>query len=227
VLLPALAQRFSRRDDEGYARLWSQGWRVAVFFGAPAAAGLVALGPTLAHAILSRAPSGAAPELVGAALRVLALGVPAFVLVEPLIRSFFARHEPRAPVLMNAVAIGAFAAVTIPLTLVLAPKGSRALEVIGLGNALGQWFGVGVGAAVLAARVPRWRVWTDVRAAAGSLFRAGLMGVVVFAVVRWMGGPVELEAAVGIAVGGVVYVAGSWRRGEVPRMVRWLRARSE
>lgn len=223
VLLPALAARFSRRDEVGYARLWSQGWRVAVFFGAPAAAGLVALGPTLANAILSRAPSGAAPELVGSTLRVLALGVPAFVLVEPLIRSFFARQEPKAPVLMNAVAVGVFAAITIPLTLIAAPRGARALEVIGLGNALGQWCGVAVGGALLATRVRGWRVGADLRAAATILLRAALMGALVFVSVLWVDLPPELAAVMGIVVGAIAYLLLSARRGEVREMVGWLR----
>jgi putative peptidoglycan lipid II flippase len=223
VLLPALAQRVVQRDEDGFARLWSRGWRVAVFLGAPAAAGLVALGPTLADAVLRRAPSSAAPVLVGAALHALALGVPAFVLVEPLIRSFFARHQTRPPVAMNALAVGSAILISVPLTLAISPTGARALEVIGLGNAIGQWLGVGIGVALLAARARGWSLATDAKAAISSLVRAAIMGVVVYVVIRILDLPPELGAVTGIALGAIVYLLLSIGRGEIRGALEWVR----
>ncbi len=223
VLLPTLAQRFARNDHEGYARYWSRGWRAVFLLGAPAAAGLVALGPDLAHAVLSRAPSAAAPELVGATLRVLAFGVPAFVLVEPLIRSFFARHETKPPGVMNAVTVGTSTAVIVVLTLALSPTGARALEVIGLGLAAGHLLGVGVGTSLLAARIQGWRAVEDVRYGFGCVARGAVMGGIVFAVVRWLDTAPEVSAAIGLVVGVGVYLLLTLRGGELGRTVRWLR----
>lgn len=223
VLLPTLAERVVRSDDEGYARVWSRGWRAALMFGAPAAAGLVVLAPVLSDAILSRAPSGAAPELVGATLRMLAIGVPAFVLVEPIIRSFFARHETSPPVVMNAVSVGLCAAVIIPWTLVVEPVGARALEVIGVGIAAGHWFGVIVGTLLLARRVHAWRVGDDIRAGAASLARAALMGAVVYGAVRIIDAPSEAGAVIGVVVGLVSYLLLTIRGGQLAGAMRWLR----
>lgn len=223
VMLPALAHSFVREDREGYARLWSRGWRAALALGAPAAAGLVALALVLSEALLARAPSGAAPGLVGSTLRVLALGVPAFVLLEPVIRSFFARHETAPPVLMNAVSVGALVAVVVPLTLILSPSGPAALAVIGLGIAVGHWLGVGTGAAILARRVPDWSVLSDLRDGLGSILRAAAMGAVVFGVVGWLSLAPEVEVLVGVAVGLGVYLALSSRGGDLWTTVRWLR----
>lgn len=223
VLLPNLAERFGAADHAGFARSWSRGLRTAVLLGAPAAAGLVALGPVLADGILSRAPSAAAPELVGATLRVLALGVPAFVLVEPVIRAFFARHQPRPPVAMNAVTVATSAAIIVPLSLVAEPVGSRALEVIGLGVAAGHWLGVALGLVLLARRVTGWDVGSDVRAGLASLARATVMGAVVYSLVRWLDTGPEVAAAAGVAAGLLVYAALSAPGGELRTAWRWLR----
>ncbi|MGH2759216.1 MAG: murein biosynthesis integral membrane protein MurJ [Actinomycetota bacterium] len=226
VLLPALTERVVRSDGGGFAELWSKGWRAAMLLGAPAAAGLVALAPVLSDALLSRSPSGASPELVASTLRVLALGVPAFVLVEPLIRSFFARHETLPPVAMNAVTVGVCIAVVVPVTLAVTPRGPQALAIIGGGVAAGHWLGVAAGVVILARRVRTWRVGEDVRVAVANVVRAVVMGVAVFALVEWLGWAPEIEVVVGVGAGIAVYVILAARRGELWRTVRWLRAPS-
>jgi putative peptidoglycan lipid II flippase len=226
VLLPMLTERVVRSDSAGYADLWSRGWRAAMLLGAPAAAGLVALGPVLSEALLARAPSGASPELVGATLRVLAIGVPAFVLLEPLMRAFFARHETLPPVVMNAVTVGVSVAVIVPLTLALSPEGPRALEIIGAGLAAGHWLGIGVGVVVLARRVRHWRVGEDIRLAAGNGARALVMGVAVFLLVRWLRVAPEIEVVLGVGAGAAVYLLLAARGGELRQTMRWLRTPS-
>ncbi len=223
VLLPALADRVGRSDEEGFARLWSQGWRAALLVAAPAGAGLVALAPAVSRAILSHAPSTAAPELVGEALRTLAIGVPAFVLIEPLIRSFFARHDTKRPVLMNAVSVGVCVAFVVPVTAVVRPHGGSALAVIGAGIALGHICGAVVGAGALARRVHAWTFTDDVRFAVGCLVRATVMGVVVFAVVSATHLGPTTETMLGIVCGVAVYVALSARSAHIKETFAWLR----
>jgi putative peptidoglycan lipid II flippase len=223
VLLPSLAERMGRGDEAGFARLWSQGWRAALLVAAPAGAGLVVLGPTLSRAILSHAASTAAPELVGAALRTLGFGVPAFVLIEPLIRSFFARHDTRRPVLMNAVNIAACVFFVVTFTVVLRPHGGRALAVIGGGIALGQICGAIVGARALSTRVREWNFGPDVRFAIACLARATVMGLAVFAAVSFTHLGPTIETALGILVGVVAYVAISARSAHIKETFSWLR----
>lgn len=223
ALLPALSERFARGDGPGYARLVSSGWRTSVFAAAPAAAGLFVLAPALSEAILGRAPTAAAPHLVGVTLRALALGIPAFVLVEPLARSFYARHETRSPVVANAAAVGLFAAFVVPFTLIGSPQGARGLEVIGIGTTVGQWLGVVVGAAILARRVRDWDVGADLRAGAANVLRAGVMAVIVWIVADRLGDRPEFVSIVGVGLGVAIYAALSLRSSDMKRTVGLLR----
>jgi putative peptidoglycan lipid II flippase len=223
VLLPSLAERMGRGDERGFARLWSQGWRAALLVAAPAGAGLVALAPELSHAILSHAPSTAAPDLVGSTLRTLGFGVPAFVLIEPLIRSFFARHDTRRPVLINAVSIGACVASVVGVTVFFRPHGGRALAVIGGAIALGHVCGAVVGAGALSRRVPQWRFSYDVRFAVACLVRAALMGLAVYGLVTIVHLGPTLESVLGIALGVAVYIAISARSAHFKETFSWLR----
>lgn len=225
VLLPSLAERFSRKDEAGYARLWSQGWHAALLLAAPAGAGLVVLAPALSRAILSQAPSSAAPALVAAALRTLGIGVPGYVLIEPLIRSFFARHDTKRPVYINSVSIGVCVVFVVAVTAVLRPHGVRALEVIGGGIALGHLCGALVGARMLGRRAPEWNVARDARFALACIARAVLMAAIVYALIQHIHGP-RTQTLVGILAGVVVYVALSAPSGQLRDSFAWLLRRN-
>jgi len=221
VLLPSLADRFGHRDEAGYAKLWSQGWDAALLLAAPAGAGLVVLAPALSHAILQHAPSTAAPNLVAGALRTLAIGVPGYLLIEPLIRAFFARHDTKVPVVMNAVSIGICIAFAVTLTAVLRPTGVHALEIIGAAIALGHLAAAFVGARVLGRRVDAWDASKDARFALACLVRAVVMGVVVFALIHLIHGPTTQTVA-GIGAGVIVYTALSAPSQQLRETVTWL-----
>jgi len=222
VLLPSLAERFGRRDEAGYARLWSQGWHAALLLAAPAGAGLFVLAPALSRAILSHAPSTAAPALVSAGLRALAIGVPGYVLIEPLIRSFFARHDTKRPVLMNAVSTGVCIAFVIPLTAVFHPHGVRSLEIIGAGVAIGYLCGAFVGVRSLGRRVKDWNLASDARFALACIARAAAMGVVVFLVIQRIHGPAT-QTLVGIVIGVAIYAGLSAPSAHLRETFAWLR----
>jgi hypothetical protein len=124
---------------------------------------------------------------------------------------------------MNAVSVGVLAAIVVPVTLLADPHGARALEVIGLGTAVGHWLGVIAGTVLLARRVHAWRVSEDLRSGAASLARAAIMGVVVIGLVAWLDAPAEVVTVVGLAAGIAVYVLLTLRGGRFTRTVRWLR----
>jgi len=223
ALLPALSERFNAADDAGFARLVSNGWRAAVFAAAPAGAGLFVLAPAISAAMLGHSPTGAAPELVGATLRGLALGIPAFVLVEPIARAFYARRDTRSPVLWSGAGFLVFCAAVVTLTVELHPHGGRALEVIGGATAVGQWAAVAVGVAMLAAAVRAWPLHGDFGSALGSIGRAAVMGGAVWAVAHALASRPVAASLAGVACGAVVYGALSVRSGELKRTITILR----
>jgi putative peptidoglycan lipid II flippase len=223
AILPALSERFHRGDDSGFASLVSNGWRAAMFAAAPASIGLFVLAPQLSQAMLGSAPTGAAPALVSACLRGLALGIPAYALVEPIARSFYARRDTRSPVLWNAAGVVVFAAVVVPATVVMQARGGRALELVGVATSAGQWVAVVVGIAMLAAVVPRWTVGADVASAAGSLARAVVMGAAVWIVAHALDGHPVLACVGGLGAGVASYVLLTARSGELRRTVALLR----
>lgn len=232
ALFPNLAQRFVRRDGEGFARLLSTGFRTTVFLAAPAAAGLFVLAPVLSEALLARAgPTGAGAELVGATLRWLALGIPAWVLVATLTRTFYARHETAPPVGLNAAGVAVYAAAAIPITLLVAPAGPDALRILGGTFSAGQWTAIAVGTAWLASRVPGWRIAADVGVFAVSLGRAAIMGAVVWFVVRALSDASPAAATLaGVVVGALVYIGLSLRSAELratAALVRGMRGKRE
>jgi len=223
AILPALSERFNARDDAAFARLVSNGWRAAVFAAAPAGAGLFVLAPAISAAMLGHSPTGAAPELVAATLRGLALGIPAFVLVEPLARSFYARRDTRTPVAWNGAGFAVFTAVVLAATVALHPHGGRALEVIGGATAIGQWAAIAVGVAMLASAVRAWPVPGDAGSAVRSVGAAAVMGTVVWLVAHALAGRPVIASIAGVVAGALVYGGLSIRSGELKRTVTLLR----
>jgi putative peptidoglycan lipid II flippase len=160
---------------------------------------------------------------VGAMTAALALGVPAFVLTEPLARSFYARGETHLPVWFNAAGVGLMVGLMAGLTLGLEPSGERALEVIGWSTAAGAWLGVAVGFALLARRVKEWPLREDLAASSLSLLRAGAMGVVVFGVLTWTDLGAASGASLGVVTGLVTYAVLSLRSAELRRTMDLVR----
>lgn len=229
VLFPRLTRAAVRGGEAAYASLLSSGWRAAVFLAAPAGAGLFVLAPTLAEAILGRGgPGDAAPALVGSVLRGLAIGLPAFALVQMLARSFYARHATRPPVALQGTSAATYAAVVIPATLLLAPEGTAAMSVIGYSHAAGQWAGIGVGIALLAARSPEWQARADLWVFARCLVRAALMGGAVWGAL-WAASPLGAEIGIvaGLATGVLTYLLLAARSPELRHTLALVRGVGE
>jgi putative peptidoglycan lipid II flippase len=173
--------------------------------------------------MFGHSPTGAAPELIAATLRWLALGIPAFVLVEPLARSFYARRDTRTPVVWNAAGFVVFTAAVVTATVMLHPHGGRALEIIGGATAIGQWAAVAAGAVMLSAVVRQWPLHGDLSSAAASIGRAAVMAAAVWVVVRALSPRPVLSSVAGVVCGAAVYGALSARSGELKRTITLLR----
>jgi putative peptidoglycan lipid II flippase len=175
ALLPDLAERWSRRDREGYRTQLSLGLRAIALVMFPAAAGYALLARPILTVLLRH---GAAADVGTTAdvLMLLALGLPAFSAYLLFMRGFTATQDTRTPFIVNCAQNG----LTIALDLALYP----ALGVQGL--ALGFSLGYVLGAAG-AARLLRTRtggldgaeVWPSVIRIAGA---TAVMAVVVWIV---------------------------------------------
>jgi len=99
ALLPLLSRQL--RAGEAAAAMESQNraMEMCLLLTLPAAAGLVAIAHPIIAVLFERGSFHAADTLaVGRALAVLALGLPAYVLIKVLTPGFFARHDTKTPV---------------------------------------------------------------------------------------------------------------------------------
>lgn len=220
---PSLSEAFVDSDEPRYARLLSQGWRLAVFLAVPAAVGLFVLAPTLSRALLGFA-SILNPALVAACLRGLAIGVPAWVLISTLTRAFYARHRTAPPVALNFVSVATYAAVAITMTVTGRLTGGPAMMAIGLGIAAGHWAGLSVGIALLSRRVRAWTVGADLAALGSSAARSAVMGLVVWGVTT-LGAdlPAILRLLIAVAAGGFSFLILSLRSPELKQVRKLIR----
>jgi putative peptidoglycan lipid II flippase len=227
AVFPALARRAAEGQVEAFGRLLSRGMRSQGVLIVPAAVGVFVVARPLIEAVFARgATSEAGAGLVAVTLAGMALGLPAYALTQTLVRAFYARHETRPPVVVNAAAVGTYVVAAVTATVVALPAGEEAMGVIGVTHAAGQWVGLGVGAWILARRVPQWPVLGDARSLGASVARSALMGVAVWAVLGRLGGtPTSLRAAAGIAAGAVAYGLLSFRVPEVGETIRLVRRR--
>lgn len=224
---PALAERFVHRDDRGYARLLSDAIRTVAFLAFPAAAGLYVAAPALTHAILAQSrTAGAAPPLVAGALRGLAVGLPAYALAQVVARAFWARRRTRPPVLYAATAALVLAAAAVGGTVALSPSGPRALAVLGVSHAAGQWAGLTLAVAILAGEAAGWRPWGDlgalVRTAARSFVMAGCVWAVLYAMA---GAQSHVKVPLAVAAGIASYALLSGRTPEARRLLASIQRR--
>jgi putative peptidoglycan lipid II flippase len=108
AVLPALVRGPSAADAEHRRAAFSRALEAALFLALPAAAGLAVAGPAIAAALFGRgAFSVADAAATGAALSIMAAGLPAFAVARLLQSLFFARAEVRAPFLIALIGIAA------------------------------------------------------------------------------------------------------------------------
>ncbi|HVE90956.1 MAG TPA: lipid II flippase MurJ [Actinomycetota bacterium] len=205
-LYPSMSRSIVRRDEQGYARVLSLGWRTTALLAAPAAAGLAVLARPLAQALETAGAARTGSALVAAASGALALGLPAYALNEILARAFYARRQTAPPVAVNAVAIGLYAFAACTITAVARPRGADAVAVMGWAHSAGQWAGVAVGVLLLARSARVWRPAGDLVSTAASAARAAVMAACVWLVVHALRAvPPAPRVAAGVLAGAAVF----------------------
>ncbi|TNE59360.1 MAG: murein biosynthesis integral membrane protein MurJ [Alphaproteobacteria bacterium] len=116
ALLPELSRRLRAGDGEGVERGQNRALEIALYFTLPAAVALFAMPQFLITALFERgAFDTAATEATAAALRLFALGLPAFVLIKVFSPAFFAREDTKTPMRYAAVGVAVNIGVSLAL----------------------------------------------------------------------------------------------------------------
>jgi putative peptidoglycan lipid II flippase len=106
AVLPALVQGPSAPDAEHRRRAFSRALEATLFLALPASVGLAVAGPSIAAVLFGRgAFTVGDAAATGAALSIMAAGLPAFVVARLLQSLFFARAQMRAPFLIALLGI--------------------------------------------------------------------------------------------------------------------------
>jgi len=100
ALLPALSRRLRSGDESGAMMTMNRAMEIAAFLTLPATAALVIMPDFLIAGLFQRGEFRAADTWEAAkALRMFALGLPAFVLLKVLTPAFFARENTKTPMI--------------------------------------------------------------------------------------------------------------------------------
>jgi putative peptidoglycan lipid II flippase len=134
VLLPRVSRALQRQDGAAVASAQSESLSFAALLILPSAVGLMVLAEPIITVLFQRAAFTAEDSAATAAnLQVLALALPAFVVVKIILPSYLARERMVLPL----VALGAALLVNIATVLALAPRLGLHAPVIGV--AAGAW----------------------------------------------------------------------------------------
>ncbi len=134
VLVPELTRALRGEDQTAVAYAESRGLELAVGLALPATLGLIVLGEPIArilfqHGVFTASDTAATAQ----ALKWLALGLPAHVLVKALSPAFFARHDTVTPLLAT------FKGLAVAIIFAFALGWLSGAEGIAAGIALGAW----------------------------------------------------------------------------------------
>lgn len=114
VLLPRVSRALHQGDETSLAKAQSEGLIFAFLLILPASTGLYVLSDPIIAVLFQRAAFTASDGAATAAnLRVLALALPAFVLVKIILPTFLARERMRVPILAVLAAFAANIAVAL------------------------------------------------------------------------------------------------------------------
>ncbi|SMF84328.1 putative peptidoglycan lipid II flippase [Tistlia consotensis] len=117
AILPALARRVAAGDEAGAARELGRGLAVAVVAGVPCAVVLALLGDWILSVLFARGAFGPADVLASArALAAYSVGLPAAIMLRPIVAALHARGDTATPV--KALLVATLVNVLLKLVLV-------------------------------------------------------------------------------------------------------------
>lgn len=201
VLVPELTRAANAGDDIARGHAQSRALELALGLALPATLGLIVLAQPIVRLLFEHGAFTAADTIATAqALALLALGLPAQVLVKALSPAFFARDDTMTPLLATLVAVVVAIAAALPAGLAFGVAG------IAASVALASW----VNAAVLIARARttlRFSIDADARRRLPRIAIAALaMGGML-----WFGAadalPLVLLIGAGLALYGLLLMA--------------------
>jgi len=203
ALLPLLARQIKAGEQTAALDSQSRAVEFALLLTLPAAAALFVIPDTIISTLFGRgAFSADAVDKTALALRVFAVGLPAFVLVKALAPGYFAREDMATPIKIGALCVALNIAVALALMGPLAHVGLAAATVVS------QWLNAGLLAYFL---IRRGHFQFDARLRRRALRMA--LASVVMAMVVWgldgwlaewvMGSLQRALALVGIVAGGM------------------------
>lgn len=209
ALLPAIAA--GRLDEAGRRHAISRATEGTLFLGLPAAIGLAMAGGPICAALFERGAFSAADSAAtGAALAVMALGLPAFVAAKVLQSLYFARATMRPPFLVALLGI----ATDVGVSILMFPRFGHIG--IAMGCAASGWVNA-LALAVLARRDGLLTLDADARRRLPRMASAAaIMGLALAALLPALHGLAPVPRLVAICGSGVlVYAAAGLALGAV------------
>lgn len=218
VLLPSLSAAQARGADARYHELLERSLRLLLFVMLPFSIAMAVLAEPLVRLLVGYGRfDPAAVERTATTLQAFLLALTPEALVAVLARAFYARRDTRRPVAAALAAV----ALDVPAAIVLA--GFLGTAGLALAIGLGAWLEVGLLGFWLSRLEPGFRPSLILRAGAGHLVGALLVGAVVLAADLGLtaalgtrvGGPLVwlVRGALASAAGAIAYLAYARRRG--------------
>jgi putative peptidoglycan lipid II flippase len=200
VLLPELSHKLRAGDHRAVAESENRALQVALLLTVPAATALFIAAEPIIRVLFQRGAFAAADtEATAALLSVLALGLPAYVMVKVLHPSFFAREDTRTPMIFAAMALAVNAVLSLALFFWIGPIG------IALAATLSGWLKFALLAGTLKRRGEFSLSARFARALAGIVASSALMGAGVWVLASWL--EQYLSPGAGLFVQGAALVA--------------------
>jgi putative peptidoglycan lipid II flippase len=228
VLLPDLSHKLRAGDREAVTQSENRALQVALLLTVPAATALYIAAEPIIQVLFQRGAFAAADtQATAAMLSVLALGLPAYVLVKVLHPSFFAREDTKTPMIFAGIALAVNAVLSFALFFAIGPVG------IALAATLSGWLKFALLALTLRRRGEFTLSAKFGSVLAGIVAASALMGVGVWLLAFWLdpwlapGAGLLVQGAalallVGLGVGiyaATVELSGAVRLSALPRIL--------
>lgn len=182
VLLPTLSHKLRLGDHAAVLASENRALEFSLLLTLPATVALFLASDPIIRVLFQRGAFTAADtEATAAMLAAFALGLPAYVLIKVLHPSFFAREDTKTPMLFAGVSMTANVALSLGLFFTIGATG------IAIAATLAGWINVALLAAALKRRDSLTLDRTFRRRFIGIVAASALMGVVVFALVQFLG----------------------------------------
>ena len=181
VLLPALSHKLRSGDHEAVLASENRALEFALLLTMPATVALFLAAEPIMRVLFERGAFTAVDTKATASmLAALALGLPAYVLIKVLHPSFFAREDTKTPMIYAGISMAANAVLSFMLFVFIGATG------IALATTLSGWINVALLVANLQRREGFALDQTCRRRFAGIVAASAVMGVVVFALVKFL-----------------------------------------